>query len=54
MRCIFENYAHWCQATMCIIIGNQVWKGKGDLVNIIMIGLAKEISPKEELIIMEC
>ena len=30
------------------IIGNQIWKGREDLVNIVMIGLAKEISPKEE------
>ena len=30
------------------IIGNQIWKGREDLVNIVMVGLAKEISAKEE------
>ena len=39
------NHIHLTNDT---IIGNQVWKGKEDLVNIVMIGLAKEISPKEE------
>ena len=39
------NHIHLINDT---IIGNQVWKGNEDLVNIVMIGLAKEISPKEE------
>ena len=39
------NHIHLTNDT---IIGNQVWKGKEDLVNIGMIGLAKEISSKEE------
>ena len=39
------NHIHLANDT---IIGNQVWKGKEDLVNIVMIGLAKEISSKEE------
>ena len=30
------------------IIGNQNWKGREDLVNIVMIGLTKEVSPREE------
>ena len=39
------NHIHLINDT---IIGNQIWKGREDLVNIVMIGLAKEISPKEE------
>ena len=39
------NHIHLTNDT---IIGNQIWKGREDLVNIVMIGLAKEISPKEE------
>ncbi|WP_371297735.1 hypothetical protein [Ruminococcus sp.] len=39
------NHIHLINDT---IIGSQIWKGRGDLVNIVMIGLAKEISPKEE------
>ena len=39
------NHIHLVNDT---IIGNQIWKGREDLVNIVMIGLAKEISPKEE------
>ena len=43
-----ENSMNHIYLTNDTIIGNQVWKGKEDLVNIVMIGLAKEISPKEE------
>ena len=39
------NHIHLINDT---IIGNQIWKGREDLVNIVMVGLAKEISPKEE------
>ncbi len=39
------NHIHLTNDT---IIGNQIWKGREDLVNIVMIGLAKKISPKEE------
>ncbi len=39
------NHIHLTNDT---IIGNQIWKGRENLVNIVMIGLAKEISPKEE------
>ena len=39
------NHIHLINDT---VIGNQIWKGREDLVNIVMIGLAKEISPKEE------
>ena len=30
------------------IIGNQNWRGREDLINIVMIGLTKEVSPREE------
>ncbi len=43
-----ENSMNHIHLTNDTIIGNQVWKGKEDLVNIVMIGLAKEISSKEE------
>ena len=43
-----ENSMNHIHLTNDPIIGNQVWKGKEDLVNIVMIGLAKEISSKEE------
>ena len=43
-----ENSMNHIHLTNDTIIGNQVWKGKEDLVNIVMVGLAKEISPKEE------
>ena len=43
-----ENSMNHIHLTNDTIIGNQVWKGNEDLVNIVMIGLAKEISPKEE------
>ena len=43
-----ENSMNHIHLTNDTIIGNQVWKGKEDLVNIGMIGLAKEISSKEE------
>ena len=43
-----ENSMNHIHLTNDTIIGNQVWKGKKDLVNIGMIGLAKEISSKEE------
>ena len=43
-----ENSMNHIHLTNDTIIGNQIWKGKEDLVNIVMIGLAKEISPKEE------
>ncbi|MFR6514146.1 MAG: hypothetical protein ACLUP8_08915 [Ruminococcus sp.] len=39
------NHIHLINDT---IIGNQIWKGREDLVNIVMVGLAKEISAKEE------
>ena len=43
-----EDSMNHIHLTNDMIIGNQIWKGREDLVNIVMIGLAKEISPKEE------
>ena len=43
-----EDSMNHIHLTNDMIIGNQIWKGREDLVNIVMIGLAREISPKEE------
>ena len=39
------NHIHLINDT---IIGNQNWRGREDLINIVMIGLTKEVSPREE------
>ena len=43
-----EDSMNHIHLTNDMIIGNRIWKGREDLVNIVMIGLAKKISPKEE------